>query len=692
MQAVTKLLRFSGLQYGFLFCSFLLCSCGGGNGNGGTNAVTPAPSSLNLVVNAPRIDIQNESIHLAPYAISFNTFGSTTSASSIEPAIPGMTAERIGFRNIKYSWNFGEQTDAGTTAKWGYGPKAGTAFKNTAYGPVVTHVYEASGTRSDGKNEADVLNTYTVNVTAFDGVNPKTIQKQIVVAGQNYYFNNVLPNSTVCLIDSSTNPTTGTAGCPDGAAVQILTSWSTLGALAQTYKRILLKRGSSWKIDDTANISVPGPGLIGAFGTSNANPQIIMAVNKAAFNFSSQAQDWRLVDLEITTDGTYGGSKKAVVSNGALVRNSFTGAQTGAATNLLALRLNLHDLFFGFDVSNQDGLYIVDSVVNGTFPQFSDSGTNYNGIGGYVENVDNFAIMGCLITNIPGNHGFRVQGSRYSTISYSEFSNTNGISLTVRGNTDVSLAKTVNGVFSVPWDHVWTEQVVVSDNTIGQSSGGSYAFYSGPQSVNHAERVRDMVFERNFVTNDQLEPVDFHVASGVVVRNNIMVTRYNFILGIDMTENTAGSPAMDSMYVYNNDFYKIDTSRNKAFSATVPYNAGNVGSGLLIINNIAYGAGNVMDGSTNGSQASFIGVTAGNLGRNPSDGNYYISSNSTDTQVNSVNPWVGTMVGGVLTWQYFQLLLNSYPVSAGSAIPVWDDFGLGSVPVNGHPIGAFVGQ
>ena len=672
MQAVTKLTPLSSLQCGVLFlCSVLLSACGGGSGSGSpSSSTTPASTSSNisLVLNAARIDTQQETLHVAPYAITFDAFGSTTTASSGEPAVSGMTADRSAFRNIKYTWDFGEQTSYGKTATWGYGPKAGSALKNVAYGPVVAHVFEAAGTKSDGSNEADGINTYTVTLTAFDGVNTTVKTKTFTVVGQNYQF----ANSTLC-VSNTVRPTAGGGGCPAGAATQLMPNWSSLSTLTQTYKRVLLRRGDVWSMDNTATISVAGPGLIGAFGDSSVSlPQVSMDVNGAAFNLTSAALDWRLVDVDITTNGVAGTSKQAVVTNGALVRNSTTGAQTGPANNILALRLNVHNVFFGFNALNQDGLYIVDSVVNGTFAA-------NNGIGGYVDNIDHLAMLGVKITNIPGNHGFRVQGTRYSVISNSEFSNTDGISLTVRGNTDASLTYTspADGLLYVPWDHVWAEKIVVSDNSIGKSSGSAYAFYAGPQSVGHAERLRDMVFERNYVSNDVLEAANFAVASGLVVRNNIMLTRYDFALGVGMSGNRAGTPVMDSMYVYNNDFYKVDTTLRPAFSGIVFNNTGNVGTGLVVENNIAYGAGNRMDGATNGSQASFsVATSAGLLGSSLGGGNYYMSNNSTDAQVNTSMPWYGgASYAASAAAQYFALASGSYAlVGAGTAVPVWDDF------------------
>ncbi len=92
-------------------------------------------------------------------------------------------------------------------------------------------------------------------------------------------------------------------------------NWSTIGTLAITKKRILLKRGDVWSMNSTATIgsTANGEGIIGAYG-SGALPKVSMDVDASAFNLN-QTNDWRIMDFEITTNMVTGSSKVAISSS-----------------------------------------------------------------------------------------------------------------------------------------------------------------------------------------------------------------------------------------------------------------------------------------------------------------------------------------------------------------------------------------
>ncbi len=202
------------------------------------------PAINNLVLNASRVT------GVAPLAVSFDTVGSTSTATSLP------------FHEMKYTWTFGDP--AGAT--WAYGAKAGAASKNAASGPVAAHVFETPG-------------TYTVSVTSYDGTTTMTRSTVITVTNPNTVF----AANTLC-VSNTTTPVGGDGdGCPVGAQGEQITNWSLIGTRSSTYKRILLKRGDTWNTNARANMSA-GPGIIGVYG-SGAVPHVIFTVNDNAFYF-----------------------------------------------------------------------------------------------------------------------------------------------------------------------------------------------------------------------------------------------------------------------------------------------------------------------------------------------------------------------------------------------------------------------
>ena len=261
--------------------------------------------------------------------------------------------------------------------------------------------------------------------------------------------------------------------------------------------------------------------------------------------FVIPSYDWRIVD--ITVSGTTGDQ---VQTKAGIVAGDSSGNVT--YSNLLALRCNFNYVGIGISSLNMVGLYIVDSDIGNTY-------YNNFGIACYLVNTDYLSVLGSYIHDVTHDHGFRAQGCRYSVFSNSTFIRSDGTSLTIRGNT--------TGTQATPWNGLWTEKIVVSDCSFGPTTSTTgYAFYCGPQSVGHAERCRDLIFERNICTNGPLYAAEFALASGMCVRNNIFTTQYTYAVNISMPGNSAGSPAMNGGQFYNNTMYKIDTSLSTYFA------------------------------------------------------------------------------------------------------------------------------
>jgi hypothetical protein len=263
--------------------------------------------------------------------------------------------------------------------------------------------------------------------------------------------------------------------------------------------------------------------------------------------------------------------------------------------------------------------------------------------------------LGSKFFNTPGNHIARIQGSEKAIVSNSVFesASTNGNALSIRG-------KTTTG--AVPWSGYWTQHVVISNNIIDNSMRGGYALYAGPQSVGHAERVRDVIVEGNYIKGKSLYAANFQVAENLTVRNNILSSYYPYAIGLGLGGNSAGSPATNGAYIYNNTIYKPDTSVSFNFSAFSFSNAG-LASNLQIKNNVIYGTGNTRDGAGNGSGATLF-AQGGAVGV---DGiNFSYSGNTSNTDIPIVKPWVVATPSDALEFT---------PDGAYSAANQFDTFG-----------------
>lgn len=550
-------------------------------------------------------------------------------ASQVSPSLSSMP-----FFEVFYDWDFGDSVAAGQT--WGYGTKAGTASRNTAFGPVVAHVFDEG-------------NSYTVTLRArYRGIagvlTTKTTTIVVTVTAADVAF-----SSTTLCVSNTALPVAGVGGVPAGAACQLVTSWSALSSLSSTYKRILLKAGESWNTDGTASLS-PGPGLFGKYGTGS-NPLITVVSNNPVF-YMNGSSDWRILDMNLTGDGIQGNSKRFIVGGSGF---------HGAGGDYLIQRVEINDTLVGIGFGNTNHVGLVDCYIHDAY----DASQAMGGICVYNSSVTSFAAMGCRFSRSPATHVVRLQGTARTFISNNVFESAGGErnALTIRG-----MAGTVyDGNGYVIWSGKWTENVVVSDNIIDNSQvvNGGYAFYCGPQAIGHAERCRNVIFERNFCAGKAAQAANFQVVSGLVVRGNIFSSSYASTVGLGLGGNVAGSPATTSAYFWNNTFYKPDTAATSSYSPFFLSNAG-LGSGLELVNNIMYGAGNNRDGSGNGTAATQYvqGGTAGDPGVN-----FTLTNNSTDAQINSTRPWAVTT-----PTTYASYAVSAYGVDAGVFVPMFSDF------------------
>jgi hypothetical protein len=547
---------------------------------------------------------------IAPLAVSFNSIG--TSADASLTALP--------FHELSYKWEFSDTSD---TPEWVYGPTTANRKKNVAYGPVAGHVFEKPG-------------TWTVTLTAMSsGSTRVTEQKTLTVV-----VSNPASLATAC-VSNTVLPIAGVGGCPVGATGQFITSWTAMGSLANTYKRILLKRGDVWNSDGhfSLNSSQVG-GVISAYGPGAVKPKVNLVSDSTAF-YLNKTSDWRIVDLEISGNGVQGHSK-----NGITVNNG---------NNFLISDVIISDVFIGIGSSYTTGLTIERSHIHSLF----DSSQGMPGIAMFLENTDDLSILGSKFSDSPATHVVRLQGTERAVVSNNliELAGPTRNALSIRG-------KTTSG--AVPWSNYWTQHVIVNNNVIDNSVRGGYALYVGPQSVGHAERVREVIVEGNYIKGKDLYAASFQVAENLTVRNNILSSYYAYTVGLGLGGNAAGSPATNGSYIYNNTIFKPDTSISSNFSA-FSFSGAGLASNLQIKNNVIYGVGNTRDGAGNGSGATLF-AQGGVLGI---AGTHFVyNGNTSDADIPTVKPWTAVTPSDALDFapNGVYSAANSYAGIGG----VWD--------------------
>jgi hypothetical protein len=428
------------------------------------DAGTPAGAALSLQLDANRLS------GVAPLGVFFDTVG-TTSTSTDRP-----------FLDLAYCWDFADPDSGAYTMTTGLS-------RNQAKGPVASHVFEKPG-------------TYTVTVSARDregrvatrALDIRVDDPDAVFAGA----------STTCF-SSSGNFT----GCPAGAGHEDITSFSGLADHLATGKRLLLRRGDTFMGDAKITINVPGPGSIGAYGTGD-RPRILLStdaisVSEREPNFS----DWRIADLDFQGQSADAGVLSV----------------DGRASELTVLRVRGVNIGSGIGA----GLSIIDNwnengspghdVIDAFFIQDSEFRDLVGGAGttlGFIA-AHRLVMLGNIWRNaLNGEHVLRT-----TWVDRGVFSN--------------------NDMGEAPSDkHVWklhapdfngrgisagkySERMVISDNVFRSTGPHDWTVAISPQNAGRDERIRNVVFERNFFLPGPNAVIALIVsAADVVVRDNIV--------------------------------------------------------------------------------------------------------------------------------------------------------------------------
>jgi len=400
---------------------------------------------------------------VAPLLVFFDTDGTTAKATT-RP-----------FEELAYCWSFGDD-NAGTFATTG-------RPKNQAKGPLASHVFESPGTYTvtvSARDKDGLVSSRAVEVSVDD---PKT-----VFQGQ----------STVCF-----SPSGNFDGCPTGAKQVKQSSFSGLSQEVATGKRLLLHRGEKFA-SGGINVNVPGPGMIGAYGTGN--PPTVEAsgtVISVSEQNSPKASDWRFADFNVV--GTSDDSQILQMAGTApdILMLRVAGDQIGQGASAADTLIEYYHENGHPDQDNPNNFGFVDC----NFQHLRGGG----GHNFWYVAAHRLSVLGTLANDSTnGEHVMRIPYADHAVISDNDLGNAPSPRHVVK----LHAAQSRNGQD--------TNHIVFSDNIIRSTGGHDWSVSIQPQNDSSDERIKDVIIERNlFLPGTASEPL-LVSAQDVVVRGNVM--------------------------------------------------------------------------------------------------------------------------------------------------------------------------
>ncbi len=392
------------------------------------------------------------------------------------------------FHDYYYTWNFGD-TNAGN---WGTDGKP----KNEDQGPVASHVYEAPGTYNVTLEVIDPADNS--HVTALEETFEITVtDPDVVFAGTN----------TICVSDATNNDF---VGCPSGAQNIATDSLASFSTWATSGYRVLLRRGSTWNINTAlvGNAQIT-QARIGAYGTCSSPDANGICANAPYIN--STGEDVVLFNL------TYKHDFVIQDLSFSAIKDIDHGVVLGGAVDM-SENLFLRNKVRGFDTAisishSRTATYLDPSVSNAIVSCDIRDFYEYALYGG----GENFSFMGNQAHNSDITHVTRVWWTykgvyAHNMVSGSSLTNTAGrAALKFHGpkstdsqEIDLFPAKIKQvgtfeetGASGLPYS---TQYAVISDNIFGSS--GPWPIDIRPQDTSSDERIYDVIYERNLMTQD----------------------------------------------------------------------------------------------------------------------------------------------------------------------------------------------
>lgn len=544
----------------------------------------------------------NRTTGVAPLSIHRDCSASTDDGTSLP------------FHELLYETSWGDP-DSGVWGDQTTGASGVAATpRNYSVGPIAAHVYETAG-------------TYSIVTKVCDATGCSTDTDSVTVTDPDTVFSTT---NTICFNASGSDWT----GCPSGATQVTQASFSTA---ANTYlgtgKRLLFKRGDTFTASTNANISMDGPGIIGAFG-SGAAPVITAASAIAGFirmgsSSSVGYDDWRVMDLELDgasysdVDGVYSaGEFFGVLLLRLHIKNTATGVNAGPA---------ILD-YYGRSI-NEDWV-VQDSTISGC--------TGCNADWRVYLASKRMAVQGNHLDNetTKGTHVLRSEYTNKSVIAHNYIANAaSGLHCM---KIHAGLWTTDNSI----GPSEYSEQIIISDNKIvGSASAWIVSF--GPQNAQRDERVRDIIFERNWVratTSSNQIGVESSAASSTY-RNNLGDMSSAASGAICLQVGQRGVEASPTyLWYYNNTCYRADSGNSGGISfGTVDY--------VTAKNNLMYTP------SASGSEM-FYGETG--------VANFTQSNNRSDADTDVTPSFDSASAGAAPTG--FRIGTGSDSVNAGTAV------------------------
>jgi len=511
---------------------------------------------------------------VAPLSVFFDASATTDTAVTTHP-----------FHDLEYSWSFGDAT----SGVWTSGTRPGVSSKNSATGPVSSHVFETAG-------------TYTVNLTVFDGVSSSNTSTVITVQDPNTVFSGT---NTICIAQLTMPVAGGTDGCPSGALTIVEPSFSTaVNTYALTGKRVLFKKGDTFSVLTTRGlIDKTGPGILGSYGTGTTKPKVQMTGNLEFLYLSSTStpniKDWRIMDLEF--DGLSKSSSFGVVADGGI-------------NQVLILNMNIHEVLAGviFADTTVDALYRAGFTGHQMFDEIAVVGSTITPInvndGWRIYMSSNHGTvqgntLGNMINNSSmGSHVVRVPYMEKGVISNNTIARPGQNQLGIKIHSQAWCESTSPAGTCVSYDNTtpppsynylnnthpngiytslsgYTEKIIISDNKI-IGADNPYSMSVGSQNLNSDERLRDIIVERNWYVSGGSTQLDFlfNVAN-ISVRNNIADMTQGSYKTFASVFNPGTAPPSTNVKIVNNtifagsgaEFYGVNIDPN-ATNVTVANN------------------------------------------------------------------------------------------------------------------------
>lgn len=560
------------------------------------------------------------------------------------------------FHELDYTCTFGDAT----AGAWAYGTRTAADSKNTGYGPVQAHVFGTAG-------------THNVSCTARHGTTTHTAQTTVVVTAADTQWAGA---ATLCVRQTAGG---SFVGCPAGATQvtdadfdNVITTTAGKGA---THKRILFECDGTYTSSTPALIDVDGPGYIGAYPIGcAARAKPIISGNTGIVvrwgnntNLGDGTCDWRVEGLDWN----------GVDSTGRAHMNFPNGAQGGPVCQVTFHQNTFRNYAVAIEMlsGSLDTINASSAAANlpSQFGFVANEFTtlNANSVLGAWTKV---AFMGNRMQLMSTEHAIRLQYTDKAVISNNELYGTatgvgaGGAALQVRAVcwTNRAACAGNENTFTIPLNSYTQYVSIIENRMFDGDSTTSQGSPVGIRPVNSGEdaRIRHVVFDGNWITNSHAFVGVFSTATDSTFRNNLiefdlLSTNVEYAFQLD----DLGGVDTTNVYVYHNSVYTPDAFADAANIVNI--DATNTTATVTVRNNLG-----VTPANTN---ATGTCVTPPGDGTCPVNnvGTVTASNNSTRAQMQGASPLSTTPPTTTAHWRP---AAASYPIDAGTSVPVWRDF------------------